>query len=487
MARHQNRQIKKVNYVDPRGYEYLDVDIDVLIPDPENPRIPPQDMSTIDTMLAVLRLDPDGLYRLAGDIVKNGTNPAELLNVTRLGKLFLVKEGNRRVTARKLLRNPEQLRGHVTPRELRRWQSLAGHASNLSTRQLVVVGENHDIWVYRRHQGPQDGVGVSTWGPEARARHAGKRNRALLLADALKRSYPDRFADLPRGTFTTFERIVDSLEGRTKLGLDVDQSGQLKLNRGERSLRILEAIVSDLSRPRGDQDRLTSRVINKAEGLAAYLNRIDDAVDSEAPPEHSLTLEAAPARGNANAPQTSPSVVSGRTRTPDVLKTFNRPTAARLRLIFDELVKVKKTNAANASMVLTRVLLELSADDYARRSNFSFEAGDDELRDEVKSLREFLGRNGYSVGKKLNAALKRASVATPSLVEKLDEVITRLVAAGVMEKREGDAKKRELADRAVVAVLHDAVHRLENFPSIDRVNHILEIVRPIFNGMHAQD
>ena len=35
----------------------------------------------------------------------------------------------------------------------------------------------------------------------------------------------------------------------------------------------------------------------------------------------------------------------------------------------------------------------------------------------------------------------------------------------------------------VLPMLNDAVHRLDVVPSIPRVNHILEIVRPVFNGM----
>ena len=77
------RRTRRIDYDDPRGYEYWDVDIDLLVPDPENPRIPPQESSNLEIMLALFWSNPSGLYKLAEDLAKVGTNPAGLLNVTR--------------------------------------------------------------------------------------------------------------------------------------------------------------------------------------------------------------------------------------------------------------------------------------------------------------------------------------------------------------------------------------------------------------------
>jgi hypothetical protein len=98
--------VKMLNYTDPRGFQYAVVDIDLLIPDSENPRIPAQE-SELDTVFALLEENAEGLYALAKDIVEmKGTSPTELLNVSPLGNSFVVKEGNRRITARRILRNP---------------------------------------------------------------------------------------------------------------------------------------------------------------------------------------------------------------------------------------------------------------------------------------------------------------------------------------------------------------------------------------------
>ena len=488
----RKRLIQKVDFVDPRGYEYFDVDIDVLIPDPENPRIPPQEMVTLETMLALFRKNPNGIYKLAKDLAELGTNPAELLNVTRLSDaLFLVKEGNRRLTAQKLLRNPEQLKGHVTSAELRRWHDLAKAVTpQLSFRQLVVVGESHDPWIVRRHQGSLEGVGVEPWGPEAKARHAekklGKRNRAMALREALRASYPDRFRDIPERSYSVFERFIESADSSAHLGLDVDEAGRLKLLRGERSLRLLEEVVNDFRRQRGDPHRLTTRTINTVQGAQDYLRKLDQRIDGEALSEREVILQSAPT--TVETKKTSGATASSggkKKRQQDVLKRFKPPTAARLQLIFDELVKARRLGHANAAMVLTRVLLELSVDEYSDRVGVNFEAADPEIKQEIQGLRRFLGQNNYPVPKKLSQALDRAKSLPLTLAEKLAAVLAQLEATGKMKSREVAAKRRELHDKEVLNVLNDAVHRLENFPSISRVDHVLEVVRPIFDGMNS--
>jgi hypothetical protein len=83
-----------LDYADPRGYQYALIDLAHLIPDPENPRLPPQE-SVLDTLLALVRQPPGAVYALAKDIVTlGGNNPAELLNVSELpAGDYLVREG----------------------------------------------------------------------------------------------------------------------------------------------------------------------------------------------------------------------------------------------------------------------------------------------------------------------------------------------------------------------------------------------------------
>ena len=485
MAR-RDRYVRMLDYRDPRGFTYAEVDLDLLIPNAENPRIPIQE-SALETVLALLQQDPDGLYNLARDIAHmRGTNPAELLNVTRFGGSFVVKEGNRRIAARKILRNPEQLRSHVSDAELERWTRLARseNAKKLPTRALVVIADDHEAWVDRRHLGPQGGVGVSQWNPQAKARREerrrGVRDRTLALLDRLKVAHSDRFTPLepPPRTFTTFTRVLDSPEARAHIGIDVDGQGNVLLTRGERSLRLIEEILKDLRR--SDDGKLTSRRIHSTTQIMEYLGEADARIDEDVD-EAPVTL-IAPA-GTSGTNKTKPSGRSNQRR-PDVLRALRTPTAPRLRKIYDELAKVRKANAPNAAMVLLRVLLELSGDHYANENGLAF-AGDTnpEFDQELTSFQKILSTANVTPSRAIREALKAAAGRQLSLGKKLEYTIRELMKRGAMDQKEGNAKIRELRTRDVVSLLNDAVHRLENFPSMDRVDHIIEIVRPIFNAM----
>ena len=44
--------------------------------------------------------------------------------------------------------------------------------------------------------------------------------------------------------------------------------------------------------------------------------------------------------------------------------------------------------------------------------------------------------------------------------------------------------KRELNEQEIVPILNDAVHRLHNFPSTERVNRVLQVIQLVFNEIH---
>jgi len=477
--------VKLLGYIDPRGYEYAVVDLDLLVADVENPRIPIQE-STLDTLLALVEEDADGLFALANDIVAmQGTSPSELFNVTRRGAQFIVKEGNRRIAARRLLRNPEQLKGHVSNAELDRWKRLSTEARHLPDNIVVVVGDDHEPWIDRRHLGPQGGIGVQQWRPQAKARRAertrGTKDRTLSLLDSLKTTYPARFDNLdpPDRTFTTFERVIESSVASAHVGVDVDDNGAVQLRYGERSVRLLEEILRDLRKT--GSEKLTSRKIHDQDDINKYMDELDARLDSNLSTSP-ITLDAASASPPARVAKKSAS----RTRAKDVLNDYDRSSAARPTKLIEELKKVRRMELANAAIVLTRVLFELSADHYAAEESLSF-AGDRniEMEEEVKDFRKQLGVAGIKPSKSITRALDFAATRPLSLGVKLELVIKDLMEKKRIDRKEGSAKIRELKEKTVIELLNDAVHRLENVPSVPRVDHILEVMKPVYNAMVA--
>jgi hypothetical protein len=166
------------------------------------------------------------------------------------------------------------------------------------------------------------------------------------------------------------------------------------------------------------------------------------------------------------------------------MKSLTRPKASRPGKLFDELGKARRQKMPNAAIVLTRILLELSIDTFATAKGLSTGSDEDAtVLAEVAAFREEAGRKGLRISRLISQALGRAASTPPNLDKKLEVVIDALVKGGQMKPREATAKKRELREKESVALLHDAVHRLDNVPSLARVTHILEVVAPVFNAM----
>lgn len=489
--------VKRLGYTDPRGYDYALIHLDALIPDPKNPRIPLQE-SAAATILEIVRQDSDGLFKLASDIAAlGGTNPAELHNVSQIdSRHYVVREGNRRLVARKLLHDPAFLRGHVSDAELRRWTLLAQSpdAGRLPDTLLSVIGEDHEVWVDRRHLGLQAGVGLQPWDTEAKRRRdqrrsGGGHDLAVMVVDALRDKDPERFGDIlpPRGTFTTFARIVEDQQGRDGLGIELDAEKRIRLRHGDVSLGALEEILHDLRRPRDDQRRLTSRRIHSTKQIVDWVERAKRKVPrdtSEAP----ITLRPQPpgdsAGGTSSGALTPKPSFGSRSREIDVMRQMNQPRERRLRKVFDELGKARRSDSPNAAMLLTRMLLELSLEASAVTHELPF-ANDSnpDLEREFGDFWKVLNEAGVKPSPLVKEALRRAKKQPLSLSDKLQEVIDHLVSIERMSHKEGEAKKREISTVQVVALLNDAVHRLNVTPSVDRVTHILDVLLPVYNAI----
>ena len=172
--------------------EYREIAVENLLLDPLNPR-----HEVVEGQSAVIAalLDDKGapqLLRLAEDIAKHGPSPIELALVVPDGNLFIVVEGNRRVAAIKLLKNPG----------LADRSKIKNLIYELSKRSIAIdyltcmVAESRDEarrWIELRHNGSQQGVGIIGWSPEMQVRftglYSGQRGRALRLTDALEAAY----------------------------------------------------------------------------------------------------------------------------------------------------------------------------------------------------------------------------------------------------------------------------------------------------------
>jgi hypothetical protein len=91
------------------GHRKADIGLDELLVNPENYRFDPV-RNQQEAMLTMLRSQKDKILKLARNIAQRGLHPARRLVVKEVdGGKYVIREGNRRFTALKLMTDPDEL------------------------------------------------------------------------------------------------------------------------------------------------------------------------------------------------------------------------------------------------------------------------------------------------------------------------------------------------------------------------------------------
>ncbi len=155
--------------------------------DSENPRhVPINNQTEIITHL----LKNEKVRNLAKDIAANGISPIELFAVIKdSAGHYVALEGNRRLCALTLLNDPR-----VAPNneQVNYFKKLVSGSSKPPSAVRCAIFDNRedaDIWIERRHEGEQDGVGTRSWDSNQISRH--KRGKDKVDNNALALSILD--------------------------------------------------------------------------------------------------------------------------------------------------------------------------------------------------------------------------------------------------------------------------------------------------------
>lgn len=162
------------------------IELSLLILSDKNPRLDP----SFSEMEAIARMVEDQgkkLFVLATDIVENGLNPLDTIAVYPseiYSGYFEVGEGNRRICALKLLKDPSLIKT-INPTLLAKFMNLS---NSYRVQELVEVGvfENEESlrhWMEVRHMGEQGGKGLSKWNSVQKARFSRIQSGADSLLD----------------------------------------------------------------------------------------------------------------------------------------------------------------------------------------------------------------------------------------------------------------------------------------------------------------
>ena len=157
--------------------KYINVKLEQLIVNEENPRIIPAN-NEIEAIFSIIEDQKEKIYNIAEDIAIYGLSPMEIISAFPLGdNKYRVIEGNRRVTALKLLtdiRTRELLKGVTDAKDPKIGEKLHRKFENLINKIKRPI--DNDIQIYtsddikylelfmeKRHLGEDDGRGLVRW------------------------------------------------------------------------------------------------------------------------------------------------------------------------------------------------------------------------------------------------------------------------------------------------------------------------------------
>jgi hypothetical protein len=110
---------------------------------------------------------------LATHVAENGQNPLDRIGIVEHPKLpghFVIREGNRRLCAMQLLRDPDRAPTDVARKA---FQKLASTGRPIPEKiQAVLFHEKSKarVWMSVKHEGPQGGLGTLQWGSAEKTR-----------------------------------------------------------------------------------------------------------------------------------------------------------------------------------------------------------------------------------------------------------------------------------------------------------------------------
>jgi hypothetical protein len=311
----------------------------------------------------------------------------------------VVLEGNRRLTALKLLEIPTLVPADLPDSLAKGFRELSARYSPPATVSCAVVADRQEAqhWLELRHTGENDGVGVVQWGATEKARFSdqvGKRFFALQAVDFLRNLgglSPAEVKSLSQTPITTLQRLLADPDVRKTLGLSLTKGTLVTHLPAAEVAKGLRRATLDMA-----EGRINVNDIRSKTDRAAYLGsfKANDLPTASSATGPALPLAAAPgpAAPPAGAGAAQAPAKSGSTRLqPHVRKTLVPKSCKiaigqpRLNAIFHEMRKLNPDEFPNASAILLRVFLELSVDEYLDAKKLG-KTPNDKLKEKVRAV-----------------------------------------------------------------------------------------------------
>lgn len=336
------------------AWEQKRLGIETLHLDLKNPRFPSVE-SEKDAIEQMLNRIPEKLLRLARDIANNGLNPTTLPAVfSSEDGNNIVKDGNRRITAIKILRTPSLVKDPTMKRKFEK--ASVKKKDRFSYIDCIVFDseEEADAWVEVNHNDSGDGVGQEKWGTLMKYRDSRNHGKSVPVLEFYEMATKDTDIDENDFPITTFERIVKSKAFRDRTGWEL-KDGQCDLIiPTENFEKALKEIARDVS-----SKEFNSRTMNSAKDIENYL--INKGNYFETKEKSSFSVQASYTKPKKGKTKRGVRRSTNTVIPPEIDWEIGN---ARIKDIFNELKTISVNQHPNTVSILLRVFVDLTVKKY---------------------------------------------------------------------------------------------------------------------------
>lgn len=360
------------------------IDVSDIMLDQNNFRLGPLDSQIECIEMMFVEFGPK-MVKIAGHISQNGLSPKPIVISKDDQKRWVVRDGNRRVTAIRLLNNPAE-----APEQYKKiFQNLKNNAVKgiIPEKIECLTADEQTILEYRKleHLGQQDGIGQVDWG--AREKDNMQADMEGKLQYPLARAICDYMvakgvSEARKVFISNMQRLFQDTEISKRLGIEWDGENLIFVAKEDEIFKILKEIISDFTRK---ENRFNVKDIYHPEDRAKYINDFFESRGFKEPTP--LTKPVIPKSGkqskgaSANGTKYTARVKASWDRTRVIPRHAALPTPdaeTKLNSIIVELSKkIDVRQAPIASGVLVRLVLERCVEHYAKENCITFKTTDD--------------------------------------------------------------------------------------------------------------
>lgn len=439
--------------MDKQKHVYRQIRITDLLLNPSNPRFNPVQHQK-ETILSMIEDQQNKLVTLAEHILENGLNPTDIILVCPHQNQWLVLEGNRRVTALKLVNEPDLVPAQFAKLK-RDFQKLNAILDNSILESIpCVIIEDKDVaneWIRLKHTGENDGAGIVRWDGQQTSRFSyqarGITDPRIIFFDYLKEldtiplPYKERFSNIKK---TNFDRLMGDPDVRALIGVE-SAEGKFSLINGVNAylleilydLAFTDLSVGQIYRKEDRKGYLTDIIQRVAAKQSGQHNKQYPSLDAtekvqrgegaeEAPTNNFDDRQVEPASHTIQHPASGISAKEPTfTSKQDRGKSYpiNRKTIVpaqhkltvthgRIAKIFNELKSLDIETYPNAGAVLFRVFIELSADCYISKNSIKNADINSSLSKKIEAVADDMDTKKVLTKHELRAARQMATSNT---------------------------------------------------------------------------